>query len=211
MSKTPSDSSTALPDDARPREGFSPPGLTNLASLTDGRRPGEYQTKYPWSAWLQICIELSYLLLVVVGSILGLIWMAKAVVLGPPHHFLPELFGTVPGNMPLLVWAAAGLAGACGGATSALKWLYHSVAKQQWHRDRVIWRIVVPPLSSVLSVFAGLMIVSGLIPFFSKTPFTSPATGAAFGFFVGLFSDNVLASLQRLAFKIFGTVGQKAE
>jgi hypothetical protein len=132
--------------------------------------------------------------------------MAKAVVLGPPHSFFPDIFGTLPNNMPLLVWAAAALAGACGGAASALKWLYHSIAKQQWHRDRVVWRVVVPPLSSLLSVFAGLMIVSGLIPFFSKTPFDSPATGAAFGFFVGLFSDNLLASLQKLAFRIFGTV-----
>jgi len=70
----------------------------------------------------------------------------------------------------------------------------------------VVWRVVVPPLSSVLAVFAGLMIVSGLIPFLSKTPFENPATGAAFGFFVGLFSDNLLAALQKLAYRIFGTV-----
>jgi hypothetical protein len=125
---------------------------------------------------------------------------------GKPERVFPEFFGEIPGNTALLVWMAAALAGACGGAASSLKWLYHSVAKQQWHRDRIIWRIVVPPLSAVLSVFAGLMIVSGLIPFFSRTPFFNPATGAAFGFFVGMFSDNLLASLQKLAFRIFGTV-----
>jgi len=143
---------------------------------------------------------------VLVGGILFLAWMAKAVVLATPRGFFPELLGEIPANIPLLVWMAAALAGACGGAASALKWLYHSVAKQQWHRDRVVWRIVVPPLSAVLSVFAGLMIVSGLIPFFSRTPFSNPATGAAFGFFVGMFSDNLLAALQKLAFRIFGTV-----
>lgn len=160
---------------------------------------------------MQILFELAYLLGIIVVSVVGLIQLAKTVVVGPPHVFYPDAFGSYPQNQAILVWAAAALAGACGGAASSLKWLYHSVAKQQWHRDRIIWRIVVPPLSSILSVFAGLMIVSGLIPFFSKTPFTSPTTGAAFGFFVGLFSDNVLASLQKLAFKIFGTIDRKAE
>jgi hypothetical protein len=146
------------------------------------------------------------LLIVLAGGLFLLAWMAKAVVLSIPRGFFPELFGEFPKNTALLVWTAAALAGACGGAVSALKWLYHSVAKQQWHRDRVVWRVVVPPLSAILSVFAGLMIISGLIPFFSRTPFSNPATGAAFGFFVGLFSDNLLASLQKLAFRIFGTV-----
>jgi hypothetical protein len=195
----------------QPRKEFGPPEITNLASLTDGRIPGDFRSRYPASAWLQICLELVYLLVILFGGVLCLVWLARAVVLEVPRGFFPGVFGETPGNTPLLVWAAAALAGACGGSASALKWLYHSVAKQQWHRDRIVWRIVVPPLSSVLSVFSGLMIVSGLIPFFSRTPFTSPATGAAFGFFVGLFSDNLLASLQKLAFKIFGTVDRKAD
>lgn len=194
-----------------PREEFGPPSVTDLAKLTDGRKPGDYASRYPISAWLQICVELTYLLGVTAFAAAGLVVLAKTVLLGPPQVFFPELFGAYPQNRELLVWIAAGLAGACGGCASALKWLYHTVAKQQWHRDRVIWRIVVPPLSSILSVFTGLMIVSGLIPFFSKTPFTSPATGAAFGFFVGMFSDNLLASLQKLAFQIFGTLDRKAD
>ena len=54
-----------------------------------------------------------------------------------------------------------------------------------------------------------MMIVSGIVPFLSKTPLTNPLTGAAFGFFVGFFSDNVLASLQNFALKVFGTVDSK--
>jgi hypothetical protein len=193
-------------DDKQPREGFGPPEITSLASLTDGRVRGDFATRYSTSAWVQICLELLYLLLILVVGISCLAWMARAVVLGLSSGPFAELFGETPRNTPLLVWAAAGLAGACGGAASAVKWLYHSVAKQQWHRDRVVWRIVVPPLSAILSVFAGLMIVSELIPIFNRALFTSPVTGAAFGFFVGMFSDNLLASLQKLAYKIFGTV-----
>lgn len=185
---------------------FGPPEGADLGSLTDGRKPGDFVSRYSWSAWLQIIAELIYLFVVLVGSIVCLVLIARVVVLGPPYTFFAEILGNPPQNLPILVWTAAAFAGATGGAASALKWLYHSVAKQQWHRDRLVWRIVVPPLSSVLAVFAGLMIVSGLIPFFSKTPFENPATGAAFGFFVGLFSDNLLASLQKLAYRIFGTV-----
>ena len=76
----------------------------------------------------------------------------------------------------------------------------------QWHRDRVVWRVVVPISSAFLAIFSGLMIISGLVPFLARTPLMVPATGAAYGFFVGLFSDNVLAALQKLAFNVFGTI-----
>ena len=197
--------------DAPQPERFGPPSITNLATLTDGRRPGDYASRYPFSAWAQIALELLYLLTVLACSVSGLVMIAVQSVLNPPSSPLPNFLGQAPENMPLLVWTAAALSGACGGAAASLKWLYHSVAKQQWHRDRVIWRIIVPPLSAILSVFTGLMIISGLIPFFSKTPFTNPAVGAAFGFFVGFFSDNLLASLQKLAFRIFGTVDRPAD
>src|SRR5260370_35587053 len=126
--------------------------------------------RFPESIFLEclvsnIIIELIYLFIVLVGSIVCLIWIARVVVLGPPHTFIPEILGNAPANLTMLVWASAAFAGAAGGASSALKWLYHSFAKQQWHRDRLVWRAVVPPLSSVLAVFAGLMIVSGLVEF----------------------------------------------
>ena len=31
-----------------------------------------------------------------------------------------------------------------GGSTFATKWLYHSVAKAEWNRDRIVWRFVAP-------------------------------------------------------------------
>ena len=198
------------PSNSNP-EGFGPPSITNLASLTDGRPPGDFASRYSGTAWLQICGELFYLLATLAGSVYGLVLIALVTVLAPLDSPLPDFMGKSPENMPLLVWTAAALSGACGGAAASLKWLYHSVAKQQWHRDRLVWRIIVPPLSSILSVFTGLMIISGLIPFFSKTPFTNPAVGAAFGFFVGFFSDNLLASLQKFAFRIFGTIDKSGD
>lgn len=176
------------------------------ASLTDGREAGDYKSRYPAAVWVQIVIELVYLLVVLVGALVGLVWLAKALTLGPPHEFLPWLTGTPTPNPSISIWVAIGLSGAAGGASMSLKWLYHVVAKQMWHRDRLVWRMVVPLLSAILSVFTAMMIISGIVPFFSAETFVSHIAGAAFGFFVGLFSDNVLASLNRLAKRMFGTV-----
>lgn len=195
--------------DARP-EAFDPPSFTDLASLTDGRREASYKSAYPASAWFQITLELVYLLafLVIAFGMLALI--AKNIVFQETSGLIFKIAGPYPASGPLLTWAAVTLGGACGGCAFALKWLYHTVAKMRWHRDRIIWRVVVPMLSAVLAAFLGLMVVSGLVPFLNKAPLSSPAVGAAFGFFVGIFSDNVLSGLQKLAFRIFGTVDRNA-
>ena len=164
---------------------FAPPGITDLATSTDGRKPGEYYSIYPASAWVQIVLELLYLV---------------------AAQIIFDLFGPYSENKHLTAYASIGLSGVCGGCTFALKWLYHTVAKRQWHRDRLVWRLTVPITSAFLAVFSGLMIISGLVPFLARAPLMVPATGAAYGFFVGLFSDNVLAALQKLAFNVFGTV-----
>jgi hypothetical protein len=52
------------------------------------------------------------------------------------------------------------------------------------------------------------MIVAGLVPFFAKTPLTVPVTAAGYGFFVGFFSDNLIAALQRIATHVFGTASR---
>lgn len=189
-----------------PPEPFKPPAPPDLASLTDGRKIGEFVSAYPCSAWVQIVTELSYLVLILAVSIALLGLLAKHEVLQEKDGFMASVVGPYPSSGPLAIWVAVALSGACGGCSASLKWLYHSVAKMRWHRDRIIWRIVVPMLSAVLALFSGMMIVSGLVPFLSKTPLTTPLTGAAFGFFVGFFSDNVLAGLQKLAYKVFGTV-----
>jgi hypothetical protein len=132
--------------------------------------------------------------------------LALYVVHGHKGDVIFDLIGPYKGNQHLVAYASIGLSGACGGCTFALKWLYHTVAKMQWHRDRVVWRVVVPISSAFLAIFSGLMIISGLVPFLARTPLMVPATGAAYGFFVGLFSDNVLAALQKLAFNVFGTI-----
>jgi hypothetical protein len=207
--ETPTEQSNILSAPTHPGESpevFAPPGITDLASLTDGRQIGDFRSAYPFSAWIQIICELTYLITFLVLSFTALVLLAKYVVLEETTGPVYALIGEARRTTQLVVWAAVTLSGACGGCASSLKWLYHAVAKKRWHRDRIVWRLIVPVLSATLSVFAGLMIISGLIPFLSKAPLTAPGAGAAFGFFVGFFSDNVLAGLQKVAYRMFGTL-----
>jgi len=204
------DLSTTVSKSSDP-ENFKPPGLTSLASLTDGRPPGRYESIYPWGVWVQIIIEFSYLIaaeLVCIGLLFSL---AIYSVRMEKEGFFFNLLGPYPESAPIVAYMSIGLSGACGGCTFSLKWLYHTVAKMQWHRDRTVWRFVVPISSGFVALFSGLMIVSGLVPFLARAPLMVPATGAAYGFFVGVFSDNVLAALQKLANSIFGTMDTKGQ
>lgn len=174
--------------------------------LTDDRRKGDWKTRYSWPAWLQIIVELVYLVfgLAIGLAILYQLGAANHASNGPKLH--PDLFvGLSRGTRSL---AAVAVGGACGGFAFALKWLYHGVAHGWWNQDRIVWRFVVPLLSGTLAFFTALMIGSGIIPVFSTKITEGPRIGAAFGFFIGFFTDNLLALLQKFANQTLGTLGR---
>jgi hypothetical protein len=183
------------------------PEHNGFATITDGRRPGEYMSRYPGSAWAQICVECAYLLLALSAASLVLLRLSYDLGRAIDDPRAPVLiYFSLPAHRPTLIWIVIALSGACGGTLFTLKWLYHSVAKEMWNRDRVLWRFLVPILSGVLAVFLAFMIASGIVPFFNQKAFSSFYSAAGFGFFVGLFSDNAIAALQRLAIRTFGNV-----
>ena len=174
--------------------------------LTDDWFPGQWKTRYPWGAWVQISLELAYLIggLATALSLLYQIAVSAHAVNGP--GLWPQSFQGA--SRHTLALGAVAVGGACGGFAFALKWLYHGVAYGKWNSDRLIWRLVVPVLSATLALFTALMIGSSLIPLFNAKIAEGPRIGAAYGFFVGFFSDNLLAALQRLADQTLGTLGQ---
>ena len=128
----------------------------------------------------------------------------------PIEHAM--LFGlSYPRDRQFLIWVSVSLSGVVGGTAFALKWLYHSVARDTWNHDRIIWRLVVPVLSGVLAVFVGFMVASGIVPFLNTKAFDHFYEALGIGFFIGYFSDNVLAKLQRLANQWFGVAGGKVK
>lgn len=179
--------------------------------FTDHRAEGDYASHYSRLAWLQITIEGVYLLMMAAIAgvhMLGLAmdanfithevnWLAPATALPAPKD----------GN-GVRLWMTVFFAGILGATTFSYKWLYHTVAWKDWHRDRIVWRFVVPLQGGFLAVGTGCMILAGIIPLLSKETFDRLASAAGYGFLVGLFADNFLAALQKFAKRLLGTLGQ---
>lgn len=176
--------------------------------LTDNRSVGDWRSRYPTVAWWWIVGELLYL---VIGMNLSLAFLYQLAVEAHPSNGSTLWPLGLHFSLSTLALGAIGVGGASGGFAFALKWHYHGVAYGKWHRDRLIWRLIVPLLSGVLALFTALMIGSGFIPIFSAKITEVPRIGAAYGFFVGFFSDNMLAALQRLADQTLGTLGRVEE
>lgn len=178
--------------------------------FTDLREKGDFTSHYSPLAWLQIVLEALYLFVVVVVAgvhILGLALNAKfiegEVLWLAPAAILPAQTGN-----GVQLWMTVFFAGVLGAVTFSFKWLYHGVAWKEWHRDRIVWRLIVPLQGGLLAVFTGCMILAGIVPLLSKEMFQRLATAAGYGYLVGLFADNFLAALQRMAKRLLGTLGQ---
>lgn len=174
--------------------------------LTDCRQPGDFATRYPSRAWIQIILELIYLIVILFIVSGTLIVIGTGISIARTEKVVSILYYyELPRDRQFLIWLTVALSGMVGGIAFALKWLYHSVAKYRWNQYRWLWRILVPTLSGVLAVFLGFMVVSGIVPFMNRNSFDNFLVALGFGFFVGYFSDNALAGLSKFANKTFGT------
>ena len=175
--------------------------------LDDGREQGDWVSRYGIYPWVQITLELLYLLTL-------LVFCVSVIVDAVSYHAdTNKVTGIVYSNIigmrftqDIAKWIALGLVGMIGGVVFDLKWLYHSVAKGMWHRDRILWRLIVPINSAMVSVFTGLLFASGAIPFLKNETFDNLFTLLGFGFVFGYFSDSILGAMQNLARRIFGTL-----
>ena len=175
--------------------------------LTDGRRPGEWKTKYPPRAWCWIIIELCYLCVVLLVGAAALIYIGIELSAATDRN-CPTYVALLNTHVEqrVLRWMSVAFAGMLGGVVFDLKWLYHAVAKNIWHENRILWRLIVPVNSALVSLFFAFMITSGIVPLLDADAFSGVYFGLGFGFLFGYFSDNVIAALQRLAQRLFGTL-----
>ena len=179
------------------------------SELFDHRQPGEYKTRYDSAAWRQIVAEFVYLILIL--GICAALLLAIGYIVGAtsPEDHRQFWIITYPRDRSLLLSLTVALSGIVGGTAFSLKWLYHSVAKWAWNTDRIFWRIIVPFLSGILAFFVAAMITAGIVSVFNAAFFSNFYGALGGGFFIGYFSDNVLAALQNLAVKWFGTVDKR--
>ncbi len=173
------------------------------ADPTDNRGLLEWQSKYSDpAARAGIRIEAIYLGLLLFGMplLMCLLWLEL-----PKYWFhIPD-----PKYHPILKYGLAWGAGTLGGTIFAIKWLYHTVARQLWHFDRRLWRVFTPHISGGLAFGVSAMVGSGVIRLFDKGATESYPLLVGFGFLVGYFSDSAIAKLSEVADTLFGTSRSK--
>jgi hypothetical protein len=166
------------------------------ADPLDSRSKWDWKSKYPAEANRWILLETFYLmfLIYVVAVLFFLFWR------GYPGRW----FHVAPADY--LVWrryAFAWLSGVWGGCLFSAKWLYHSVAKGEWHLDRRIWRYMTPHLSGGIAFGLFAVLSSGLFPLVDAASLRSLAATVAVGFIGGYFSDQAAAALAGFAARLF--------
>lgn len=166
--------------------------------LTDGRKPGEWETRYVEDARKRIHVEAIYLAchlfaVPAVCAAIGLVACSEAV--------NPQLSQS-SATWPQLAFAWVG--GVLGGTLFSIKWLYHSVAKNTWNIDRRLWRLFTPHVSGALAFVFVVLSASGFVVVFDKQAFGSFWVCFGLGFLVGYFSDSAMAKLTEIAQTLFG-------
>lgn len=176
--------------------GFAPD------SLTDGRKPGDWKTRYTDEvATRQIRSEAVYLmaLLLVAPMLILITW------LGYPGKWLGIATAK---NTNLSIYLYGWLGGMFGGTVFALKWLYHSVAKHIWNQDRLLWRLCTPLVSGALGLTSLIMVRSSVFKIFDSASLTAPSVALTVSILAGYLSDGFAAKLTELAQTFFGTTEQ---
>lgn len=184
---TTADENAAVESDA----GFSP------KDFTDGRDAYHWKTNWDPEARRWMRVEASYLV--------GLLAIVP-IGLGATLQRFPmnQLWGNEKILHQVALYEYAAFGGLLGGCLFSMKWLYHSIAKGSWHEDRRYWRVLTPLISSGLSFGMFSLAYSGLLPLVDEEAISRGRVVVGFSFLVGYFSDSALASLARLAEKLFG-------
>lgn len=163
----------------------------------DGRSSGDWNTRYSeaaarnairFEAWYLAAHLIAFLILTALSAV------------NLNYFGLPAL--AWGGLKPLaLTW----LGGLGGGTIFAIKWLYHSVAKNIWNIDRRLWRLFTPHLSATLALAVAMLISSQLLTFVNHDVLKVDTACVAIGFVVGYSSDTAIAKLIEVAETLFGT------
>lgn len=179
-------------DDSCATCGHPPPGARPVPDR-DGRLAGEWEPRYSegdaakrikqeaWYVGLSFVLYLSLIALVSYGTVRE-VWRID-----------PNLVEPVA---PALL---AYLGGSLGGTLFDMKWLYHSVAKNQWNADRRLWRVFTPALSGGGAMCIILLSSAQVLPLFGSDVVNTRSGALGIGIVLGYFSDRVFSALEGFA------------
>jgi hypothetical protein len=183
---------------------MSPSGRVTDDNDLDGRKPGDWKTRYAVDAWRQIRAEAVLLAVyfLVFGLVTAFLFFLSADFSIPVDSLKEGATLNVTRHHLIIFFV-----GSVGSTVFAIKWLFHSVANGLWHQDRLLWRIFVPLTGGVyalviLALFRqgiGLRPLSGGIG-------SDPMETLALAFLIGYFADGVSGLLTNIANAIFGKV-----
>jgi hypothetical protein len=163
-----------------------------VPSKTDGRLPGDWESRYVDAAKKQIRREALY----VAASVVVYLTLIAIVPLASRH----EIVGIDPADVkPVAPQVLSFLGGCFGGTMFAMKWLYHSVAKYNWNADRRLWRYFTPILSGGGALCVVLLSSAGVLPLFGPDIVRSETGALGIGIVLGYFSDRVFSALEGFA------------
>lgn len=183
--------------------GFAP------VDYSDGRVKGEWRSRYEPGARKGIRWETAYLIFISAAYLSIVLCIIKAAGIQKVPVAVGESADPNSHGGIFLCALGALSAGALGGCSFGIKWMYHSVAKQIWHEDRRLWRLLSPHVSGIVSMFMVLLIASNLVRVFDEDFVMRPIAVIAFSFLVGYFSDKALAKMAEVADTLFGA-GRRA-
>lgn len=180
------------------------PALGGAQDYTDGRKPWQWESKYPPEARREMNVETCALITMLVISIVG-----AGFCLGLADQNVAISLGDAKLAISFRLLAIF-CTGSVGGVTFSIKWLIHSVAKGKWHLDRRYWRLMTPAIGGAYACVVMTLFASGM---FASQTAAAPAAGiaptAALAFLVGYFSDGVSGLLSNIANAVFGTLEKK--
>lgn len=165
-----------------------------MAINKDGRSPYEWDTKYPPEAIKMIIQDTVYVSIIFLSA-LGASFICASGVLATDWQLNES-------TCKYLQYAFPGL---LGGITFGMKYLYRTVARGYWHRDRRVWRVLSPWIALSVSFAIGIMVEAGL--FSSSTgelPTYVEAKRVGIGFLSGYFADQAVGKMCDLADVLFG-------
>lgn len=156
---------------------------------TDGRKTGKWQSRYTdQEARSSIRKEGA----LVWGFLLVALGLTVAVALQTQLHFIPLPEQATASLAPFVL---SFLGGFLGGTLFSMKWLYHTVAKGIWNRDRRLWRVFTPFLSAGAALTIILLCASGVLPFFGPELVRSHPGALGLSIVFGYFSDRAFSAL----------------
>ncbi len=174
------------------------PGFAPDDPSDGGRKLGEWRSRYTEpGAQRGIWLEAFYMAILLLGVPIAI----AALWLKYPEHWMG--LSDLEYNC-ILKYSMAWLGGVFGGTLFAVKWLYHSVARQIWHLDRRLWRLFTPHISGGLAFVFVALISSGTLRIFDRKAADSLSLVFGVGFLVGYFSDSAIAKLTEIADTLFG-------